>query len=324
MKFVFDTKIKKYLFFLSLPISTLGAVLAFNKTDQFYISVIVHLSMATLYFLYAVFVFWLSDKYFNKRNYVNFFLFYFLASCLIAFFCSLTELRENYIIGFSGNLIGVFFVSGFALILRYSKHKIDRRVELQEYKAALQQAEIKLLKEQLNPHFLFNTLNSIHYNCLVQPQKASEMIMQLSDLLRYQLDTVRNLDVKLDDEVGFINNYIEFEKNRIPENVQFDYENNIEKSEYRITPSVLITLVENAFKHFTRDIQNPFIHIHLSRTKNIFCLKTVNSFVSKNSNLNGTSMKNLIQRLEFMYENRYSLEILEDQSQISITLTIEL
>lgn len=304
--------------------SAIGAVLVFYQIDQFYVSVILHLSMSVVYFGYAVFVFWAIDTYFNKRKYFAYLVLYLSSSCLTAFLCTLIESGDPPKVGFSGNLIGVFFLSGFAVILRYARQKIGRRVELQEYKEALQEAEIKLLKEQLNPHFLFNTLNNIQYHCLVDPPKASEMLMQLSDLLRYQLDSVRSGDVKLDEELRFISHYIEFEKRRIPDNVQLEYKTEIEESEYFISPGIIITLVENAFKHFYRDTPFPYIHISLSRKKNVLAIRTENSFLPGNRNYQGASMMNLRKRLDFIYGDRYTLNITERDHQVSIDLTITL
>jgi sensor histidine kinase YesM len=324
MKQLFNSKSRKYFFIATIILCIFGLVLTSNQSDQFYISLILRLSLAPIYFFYSVFLFWLVDNFFLKRRYGLFTLLYIFFSIFAAYLCNLAELKEYNVIGIQGNFIGILFVGGFAIILRNAKRKVGRKVELQDYKDALNQAEIKLLKDQLSPHFLFNTLNSIYYHCLADPQKASEMILKLSDLYRYQSDSLKLKSVKLDDEIAFITNYVEFEKNRIHQGIKFEFTNNVQKSNYCISPNIIITLVENCFKHFSRDSKDPFIIINITLSKNVFTLKTYNSYNPEFLNTSGTSMTNLIQRLDFMYENKYNFEIDKDNFIYKTLLKIKL
>jgi sensor histidine kinase YesM len=312
---------------LSLLLGVAGLWGVSQGNDTISVAVIVHLSVAPLYYLYALCFFYLSDMYFNRRRYI---LFLVLATVLIL--CSsllITGITMHYdkgsfAFGFTGNLIGVILVAGAASILRYSKQKINRTVELQQYKAAHAEAEMKLLKQQLNPHFLFNTLNSIYLRCMDNSAGAGEMILQLSDMLRYQLDTGLKDRVRLQEELDFIDNYIYFEQNRLVRSMQVQYHKQIDEPQIQIAPHLIITLIENTFKHASRSGEGDFIDIRLQLVQSVLTLETRNNCLPAKGTSPGIGLQNLRQRLMFLYEGRHVLRTFVQQNTFIAQLEIRL
>ncbi|WP_251620779.1 sensor histidine kinase [Odoribacter lunatus] len=173
------------------------------------------------------------------------------------------------------------------------------------------EAELKNLKSQLNPHFLFNTLNNIYSLISFSPEKAQHAVHDLSRLLRYVLYEDSQHSVLLIKEIEFINNYIALMKIRLSQQVKVETDISIE-SNMTVAPLLFITLIENAFKHGVDPMESSFIRIHL-RTEQpgrIIC-RIENSFFPKRQNDksgSGIGLENLRKRLELLYPGRHRLK----------------
>ncbi|HOZ87628.1 MAG TPA: histidine kinase, partial [Bacteroidia bacterium] len=189
-------------------------------------------------------------------------------------------------------------------------------------------ANLNNLKNQVSPHFLFNTFNNLYILTKTRPDVAAEMILGFSDLLRYQLTECDKEKVGIEQEMKYIVNFLSLErlrKDRLELFIEYD---ELQLGGFTIEPLLLITLVENAVKHGSQQMENPFIHIFASRKKNVFVFKIINSKPTvispgKEKSL-GTGLDNLRKRLSLAYPASHQIELINNNSSFSATLQIEL
>ncbi|QMW04672.1 sensor histidine kinase [Spirosoma foliorum] len=198
---------------------------------------------------------------------------------------------------------------------------IRRFYEQQEKQNAdqllLQEVQMKFLHAQLNPHFFFNTLNNLYGISLHQPTRMPNLIMQLSKLMRYQVDSSRRSWVLLQQEVEFITSYVTLEQERVGNRCQIEYSYPTDPcvlQGYQLAPLLLIPLVENAFKHGTSDIQGCFVYISLTLDGDALTLRIENSMPGHKVPVSSTGLglQNTRQRLEILYSGKHQLRV--DQS----------
>ena len=198
-----------------------------------------------------------------------------------------------------------------SLIVKSIERWIRIERQHQKMKSELQEKELKNLKNQLNPHFLFNTLNNIYALIPISQEKAQKTVHELSQLLRYSLYSNDDREVPLEKELLFIKNYISLMKLRINEftSINVNLNENDGKGKL-IAPMLLITLVENAFKHGIGGNKHSFIRIDISIKDNILDCHVENSFYPKNENDksgSGIGISNLRRQLEILYPEQHSL-----------------
>jgi len=177
-------------------------------------------------------------------------------------------------------------------------------------------AELAFLKSQINPHFLFNSLNNIYSLAYQKADKTPEAILKLSEIMRYMLYESNVDKVALSDEIRYLENYIELQKLRFKDNIYIKFEINGDPLGLTITPLVLISFVENAFKHgIATDIENPIsIVLNLSSGKLFF--QVINKKSSMNKDITGgIGLQNVQRRLSLLYKDRYRLHI-DDKNDI--------
>lgn len=187
--------------------------------------------------------------------------------------------------------------------------------------------ELLFLKQQVNPHFLFNALNNIYSMTINSSKPASEAILKLSSILRYMLYEADKKTVDLRDELNIINDYIELQKLRIADNVSLNYQVNGEVKNQKITPLLLIPLIENAFKYGVDNIGNSFIEISILITENKLRLLISNQVVKQVQRMekdSGIGIKNIKRRLDLLYPGKYSFTTEENQDIFTVLLTLEL
>ncbi len=230
--------------------------------------------------------------------------------------------RIRYSIIMMSFLVLIFSSLFHLLINQYRKEKTNQLL-IQEHQAA----ELQFLKAQINPHFLFNTLNNIYSLSTIQSPKTPQMVLQLSQLLRYVLYESQNKKVSLLGELTQIEKYIAlFQlKNETPVNIQFEKEGSINGQ--KIEPMMLIPLIENALKHCDFDTnQKAYAKIVVQMVGDILHFSTINSKNDANQQkdeVGGVGLKNIRKRLALNYPNQHELVINNLEYSFEVRLKIK-
>jgi sensor histidine kinase YesM len=189
-------------------------------------------------------------------------------------------------------------------------------------------AELQLLKAQVHPHFLFNSLNNIYSFALEGSSKAPEMIQKLSDLLHYMLYECQQARVPLGKELKMIQDYISLEKVRYGERLKIETLFPQDNDDLVVAPLLLIPFVENSFKHGTsKMLSNPYVRLNITVQGDILYFKLTNSRPSAIEEISvsgnrGLGLKNVKKRLELLYPQKYELQIMEEDSEYSVWMKI--
>jgi LytS/YehU family sensor histidine kinase len=220
-------------------------------------------------------------------------------------------------------------IATLAAQLKYSQEKNkSTQKDLSTLKSLQTESELQILKNQINPHFLFNALSSIYSISYLKDERAPEKIMQLSKMLRYVLYDCNQNYVSLQKEIEYLESYIDFQKLKVSRemNVDFDY---IINHQNNIAPMILQPLVENAFKHSAiQRVPSAYISIKIEADSQKIQLEITNSIAEYNKetlvqNVGGIGMENLTKRLKLLYPNQYNLEITEDSEVFKICLILK-
>ena len=219
-------------------------------------------------------------------------------------------------------ILFVFLAIGVRSILRSS----DMQMQLQEERRKTAEAELTWLKNQLNPHFLFNTLNNISSLTQIDPDKAQESIGQLSDTLRYALYDTTAEKVPLAGEVEFMDNYIRLMQLRCNERTEVTTSWELPEAEVKIAPLLFISLIENAFKHGVNARMDSFVHIRLRPSGRDLVFECENSTFEKTGVDHigsGIGLENLMRRLDLIYPDAYKYEQHEQGGVYSVRLSLK-
>ncbi len=278
---------------------------------------------------------WLIPKFFNRRRFWQFSL---LETGNIILFIllnfSVSFLFEegphpNIIAEVIAEFILVFIFLVVSTLLKVMRDSItlqDIELKMKEIEKRKVEAELKALKAQVNPHFFFNTLNSLYSLSLDKSDKAPELILKLSELMRYVIYESKDDLVAMEKQIDFLQSYVYLERLRSPEYVRIDFIVTGEHSDIEVAPLLFVAFIENAFKHGSKDRElNPFIQVELNltlRERIVFrCENTVDpGYVSKKRG--GVGLANVRQQLELMYPGKYDLRIDDARNCYKVELTI--
>lgn len=218
---------------------------------------------------------------------------------------------------------GVLLIILFGVALKLARDSFFRRQEEKE-------AALKLLKAQLNPHFLFNTLNNLYGLSVVKSEKLPDLMLKLSDLLRYSLYETREMFVPLEKEIKYLENYISLEKIRLEDKaeIQFNISGNVNSN--IIAPMLLIVFVENAFKHLgVLDSMKSKVLVTIEVGENSLmfkCINTTDAGDIQHNNLekgkSGIGLQNARKRLDLMYPEKHKLQIAQQENCYQVVLTL--
>jgi hypothetical protein len=266
-----------------------------------------------LYFFITVFSFlfgYLAQQFIYSEN-------------LKELFLSFQNNYKLYIIDWFINILTFTMFGGvglaFKIILLWSK--------TQKHLVSLQNENLKIelqnLKSQVSPHFLFNTLNSLYVLTKTKPEKASDSILNLSDLLRYQINAVSLGTVKIQDEIDYMKNLLNLEQLR-RDDLQINFDLNILDPNYQIQPLLFSPLLENSIKHGSQKLNRCRIDICIKVNNNLyFEIKNSIPKAITNDYEVGTGLTNLRRRLEICYQERYTLNLEKKDDSFSAILTLE-
>jgi len=222
------------------------------------------------------------------------------------------ELRRHIYLFFSATF--------FSFLLRTREH-------LSQLKEEKLQAELSSLKAQINPHFLFNTLNSIYILSVKKDERASEAIVHLSGLMRYVIKDANYYKIPLQKEIDYIRHYVELQKARLGNTTYVRFESSGDPGNKEIAPLILITYIENAFKYgINPDVDDCIVGITLQVMENGVRLSVFNKKVPHSPEIESTGigMNNTSERLNHLYPEKHVLQISENNETYSVTLTLQL
>jgi len=269
----------------------------------------------------------LRTDLFGKRKY-----FQYGVSMLVLI--TLSSITADYISPFVGadfqpislplHFFSIILILIFASFVQSAKESIDRKVEQQQYEYEKVQSSLQLLKRQLNPHFLFNTLHSIYLKATEQSQDVPDMILNLSDMLRYQLKMETTAEVTLQEDIEFLRHYIYFEKRRLPPNMKVEFACEISDSKLKIAPNMLTPVVENTFKHGVVVPLDSTITISITLKRRTLLLQTSNNISEFKVSDSGTGIANLRKRLAYFYPDKHELLLERKNDTCYATLRIRL
>ena len=240
------------------------------------------------------------------------------------------ELQAELLINHNWQFLITFFIAGSSTILKIITDWVRHLRERQELQTQTMQSELRFLKSQINPHFLFNTLNNLYALTLKKSDKAPEIVIKLSEMMRYMLYECNEKRVLLSKEVNYIKNYLDLERLRQGKNVEikFDIEGHV--SDQKIAPLMFITFLENSFKHgLNNQISKGFVNIRIEIEENIIHFFIENSKpdslpVQEHRRSGGIGLVNIHRRLNLLYPNQYDLQIDDNPNTYAVRLKIEL
>jgi two-component system, LytTR family, sensor kinase len=222
-------------------------------------------------------------------------------------------------------ILSTILVCGIEFVFKF----IHLQSENNKYQLASNQVVIKQLQSQLNPHFLFNSLNNAYGLSLSNPQKSSEYIMSLSQLMRYQIEGSKADSLLLEHDIEFMHHYIQVEQQRVSKRCIMHVEDSItqlQKERYTIAPLLFLPFVENAIKHGTASIEMATIDISFTMIDNTIFFTCKNSIPTNKVVIQstGTGLENVKTRLNILYPQKHNLQLKEESNTYFVTLKIEL
>lgn len=228
--------------------------------------------------------------------------------------CSFMKCLSDYL---WQTLVPLFFFSFVWILFKY----LDREKEIETALQERTELELKFLKSQINPHVLFNNLNTIYSYAIEKPDQTPDLILKLSDNLKHVLYESNSDFIPLEKELQYLDNYIDFQKIRTQGIKEIVYTKSIGSVQYQIAPLLLITIIENAFKHST---PNSIIRIHIEIKDETLLCTCENSFSdSAIFKQEAIGLKNLQKRLNLLYQNQHEFTVSKnDTFKVSLKLNL--
>jgi hypothetical protein len=319
-----------WFFFIIVPLLSILPLIVDNSAVQFHYILVTSLASGVLMIgIFYLNYLYLFPKFFLRRKRFQYVLGILLALGVSILIIRITRVslqdfvnerpveQSIYFFGYGiFRLVLVVFVSGSLVVYERLQTALKDRL----------QAENSFLRAQINPHFLFNTLNGI-YSMIVQNQDgAAKSVERLSSIMRFVTNEVEKDRINLEKEVEYINNYIELQRFRLTEKVTIEYSAKGDFSSAQIIPFVLISFVENAFKYGVSTELDCVIELEIELSGNLFSFKLANDKIGREieTSSDGIGLKNTMQRLSTAYGARYSLHIDDSEDRYAVNLTIDL
>jgi len=231
----------------------------------------------------------------------------------------------------SNLLLGNITMALLSTVLRVIMDWWRYQQEKQDLITRTMQSELRFLKSQINPHFLFNTLNNLYALTLKKSDQAPEIVLKLSEIMRYMLYECNEKQVLLSKEILYMNNYLDLERLRQPKDADISFISKGRVSEQMVAPLLFVPFVENSFKHGLNHQINGggFVHISLHVSDNdlefiIENSKTEHLPQMSHPRSGGIGLVNVKQRLQMLYPDAYSLTIKDEPGRYTVTLHLSL
>lgn len=250
---------------------------------------------------------------------VHYLVFQFLGGLLFSGYYFISDLSIYEVIQY----YMVYIVASLLIILSYNYFKLTEKQTRLENKN--REVQLESLKAQINPHFLFNSLNNIYALSSNVSSQSRSYIIKLSDALRYMLYRTNNEKVELIEEIDYIRNYIDLESLRLEYNAKLSVNIDIKDSGYMIAPLIILPIIENCFKHSSKDLVDITIDIH--QDDHDLILNCSNSFDNIMSDFKegGIGLSNMKKRLELIYpgKHRFKSHISNKRYHTKLALTLD-
>jgi sensor histidine kinase YesM len=225
-------------------------------------------------------------------------------------------------------LRGSMTVAGFAVAIKLIKLWYLKKMDNERLEKATLRAELELLKGQLQPHFMFNTLNTIYSFSLNGSNKTSQAILELSQLMRYMLLDCAKPLVPLAREIQILNDYVHLEKERFGSRLEISISCSGDIDDKQIPPLLLMPFVENSFKHGVSEmIEQAWISLHLSVKEDLLKFKLLNgkpAATNTDSRSSLVGLLNVKRRLDLLYPQAHDLRLSESEETFVVNLTLQL
>ncbi len=310
-----------------------------------FVSMLLPLTIITTYFVN----YFLMPRYLFTRRYGRLALFSFYTFVIsvwlelfitLAVFIFISNYQANKMDSSSFDavllIVGLYFVIIMAVAIKLVRNAFfiqnkNKELDKKRFKTEikLKEAELKLLKAQIHPHFLFNTLNNLYGLTLEKSDEAPDLVLRLSEILDYILYRCDEKRVQLLEEIKNLKNYIEIEKIRYSDKLKLDLNFPTNTHKLKIAPLIVLPFVENAFKHGVSKFPGiAFVKIKMDVVEKNLIFNVENSkykYATTSDNYSkGIGLINVRKRLDLMYPEKYKLNIEELDETFSVNLTIEL
>lgn len=231
-----------------------------------------------------------------------------------------------YPLGLLVALMDIGFVSGTAIVIKQVRLQAAAREREKSLVQEKLESEIKFLRNQTNPHFLFNTLNNIYALARKKSDQAPEVVLKLSKLLRFMLYETSKPFIKIEDEVRILDDYIELEKLRYNSRLTVNFYREVDDGNEEISPSLLLPFVENAFKHGPSESHfDSYIHIELILQNSMLTFTVENTKEKSDAGdvHENIGLKNVRRQLELMYPE-YNMQVENEEFVFRVSLCLNL
>ena len=275
-------------------------------------------------------------KYFYKKQYKAFSLI--VVICLVVLYLMeefvlehifFPDSRAKYVSNVFYTLLDIVPLVVTMVSFKFTWDAVQKHQKIEELQSSVQESELRFLKSQINPHFLFNNLNNLYSYAIENSPKTPSIILELSSVLRYILYDCKEDFVPLSKEIEHLKDFTALNELHIEDRGQVSFTANTPTNHYMIAPLILSMFVENAFKHSTASQSDDIlidIDLHISET-GILNFKCKNSFLpnaNHQSLSQGIGLANVKKRLELLYPDAYELEISDINNLYEVTLTLQL
>ncbi|MGJ1324002.1 sensor histidine kinase [Sphingobacterium sp. PCS056] len=249
----------------------------------------------------------------NRWNFIKKIALFLVVTPLILIFLVVITSNKNSVVLFENfspklsiSIITFYFLLCLVLISFGIYWLVMQIIAIFKLKNEKTKAELMLLKSQVNPHFFFNTLNNLYGLVDKDAQKAREMILKLSDLMRYSIYEGEKETVAIQEEIDFLKNYIELHQMRYHKEISIDFKCDIDNNR-KVVPLLYIILLENAFKHGIENLRDhAYIKMELKTSQHEISFTIENNY-EKIEKQSGIGLGNLKRRLELIYPNQHEL-----------------
>ncbi|WP_420322565.1 sensor histidine kinase [Flagellimonas sp.] len=312
-------------FVLVLMLELLGGWMLVDKYDTLYSFYLWGLSF-TISIMTVIWInhFILIPYFFDKKKY---FLYGFLLIGAIFLGVSIKIYPKFNWIGITKMSSFLIYTTGTGMAAFFLRRSVLMQRQKEEKEKLQKDMELNYLKEQVNPHFLFNALNSIYALSRQRSSETPDVVMQLSDLVRYQLESSKKDTVLLKEELEFIENYLLLEEKRLSKRCVIEFSIDGEVAGLKIAPMLLIPFVENAVKHGAQSTNEQSEITVVAAIKGaVFHFQITNSKPNMNTTLDrkGLGLENVKRRLNLLYPNSHTLEIKDTEKSYYVNLSIDL